>query len=181
MQQAHLTCLNGTPERQIEAPTLWRSSGELWRSAPRVRSSLGALQSLNEIFRRVWLRPPAVGLRFFLGIFTGSWGLTQGLSNSILSHIDSQALAVKIEEQRWAIKHQQRTTWGRRTRREADRATCRACRGLTAAVQRAHTASRTLGSGLQGDRRFVKRVLNRIRQIIRQRQRGPERDLGPGS
>ena len=56
--------------------------------------------------------PPAVGLSFFLGIFTGSWGLTQWLSNSIQSHIDTQALAVKIEEQRRAIKHQQRTTWG---------------------------------------------------------------------
>ena len=40
-------------------------------------------------------------------------------------------------------------------------------------------AIRTHHSGLQGDRRSVEEGLNRIRQIIQQRQRGPDRDYGP--
>ena len=42
-----------------------------------------------------------------------------------------------------------------------------ALRGLATAAQRARTASRTLGDGLQGDRRRVAKGLNRIREITR--------------
>ena len=67
--------------------------------------------------------------------------------------------------------------------REASRATLERLAGAGAAVRKAggylDEAIRTHHSGLQGDRRSVEKGLNRIRQIIQRRQRGPERDYGP--
>ena len=67
--------------------------------------------------------------------------------------------------------------------REASRATFERLAGAGAAARKAggylDEAIRTHHSGLQGDRRSVEKGLNRIRQIIQQRQRGPDRDYGP--
>ena len=62
---------------------------------------------------KAWSRPIGVGLLICLGIFGGSWGLTQWLSSSVESHIEART-AIRLE-----IKREQRTldqlraqTWG---------------------------------------------------------------------
>ena len=82
-------------------------------TARRIRSSLEEMRSVNEIMRRAWLRPVAIGLSLFLVILGGSWGLTRWLSNDIESLFETRAaLTVEIEEQQRTVERLQETTWG---------------------------------------------------------------------
>ena len=69
------------------------------------RLSVAALQA--------WSRPIGVGLLIFLGIFIGSWGLTQWLSSSVESHIEARAaIRLEIEQEQRTLEQLRAQTWG---------------------------------------------------------------------
>ena len=62
---------------------------------------------------KAWSRPIGVGLLIFLGIFVGSWGLTQWLSSSVESHIEARAaIRLEIEQEQRTLDQLRAQTWG---------------------------------------------------------------------
>lgn len=62
---------------------------------------------------KAWSRPIGVGLLIFLGIFVGSWGLTQWLSSSVESHIEARAaIRLEIEQEQRTLEQLRAQTWG---------------------------------------------------------------------
>ena len=62
---------------------------------------------------KAWAGPIGVGLLIFLGIFVGSWGLTQLLSSSVESHIEARtAIRLEIEQEQRTLDQLRAQTWG---------------------------------------------------------------------
>ena len=62
---------------------------------------------------KAWTGPIGVGLLIFLGIFVGSWGLTQLLSSSVESHIEARAaIRLEIEQEQRTLDQLRAQTWG---------------------------------------------------------------------
>ena len=62
---------------------------------------------------KAWSRPIGVGLLIFLGIFVGSWGLTQLLSSSVESLIEARtAIRLEIEQEQGTLDQLRAQTWG---------------------------------------------------------------------
>ena len=62
---------------------------------------------------KAWSRPIGVGLLIFLGIFVGSWGLTQLLSSSVESLIEARtAIRLEIEQEQRTLDQLRAQTWG---------------------------------------------------------------------
>ena len=62
---------------------------------------------------KAWSRPIGVGLLIFLGIFVGSWGLTQWLSSSVESHIEARTtIRLEIEQEQRTLEQLRAQTWG---------------------------------------------------------------------
>ena len=62
---------------------------------------------------KAWAGPIGVGLLIFLGIFVGSWGLTQWLSSSVESHIEARtAIRLEIEQEQRTLDQLRAQTWG---------------------------------------------------------------------
>ena len=62
---------------------------------------------------KAWAGPIGVGLLIFLGIFVGSWGLTQLLSSSVENHIEARtAIRLEIEQEQRTLDQLRAQTWG---------------------------------------------------------------------
>lgn len=92
-------------KNQIEAQTQPLSA-----SLASVKAEAETLQALTF---RGWLKPLALSLSLLLGIFAGSWALTQWLSYSITSQLETRAtLAQQIEQQQRTLAQIEAKTWG---------------------------------------------------------------------
>ena len=68
---------------------------------------------MHGLLWRGWLRSLVVGLCVFLGIFGGSWGLTQWQSSRVERLVERQeALRLAIAQEQQTLEHLQAQTWG---------------------------------------------------------------------
>ena len=75
-----------------------------------MEAEVGRIQGL---LWRGWLRSLLVGLFLFLGIFVGSWGLTQWQSNRVQRLVERQeTLRLEIAQEQLALEQLQAQTWG---------------------------------------------------------------------
>ena len=75
-----------------------------------MEAQVGRIQGL---LWRGWLRSVVVGLFVFLGIFVGSWGLTQWQSSRVQRLVERQeALRLAIAQEQQTLAQLQAQTWG---------------------------------------------------------------------
>ena len=75
-----------------------------------MEAQVGRIQGL---LWRGWIRPLVVGLFVFLGIFAGSWGLTQWQSSRVERLFERQeTLRLAIAQEQQALDQLQAQTWG---------------------------------------------------------------------
>ena len=73
-------------------------------------AQVGRIQGL---LWRGWLRPLVVGLCVFLGIFVGSWGLTQWQSSRVERLVERQeVLRLQVAQEQQTLAQLQAQTWG---------------------------------------------------------------------
>ena len=110
-----------TERREIEDLTanelerLGENSRRVVRSALRTieRDTEEATGRMRALLLRAWLRPLAVGLSLWLGIFGGSWATMHWLSARIQSSIETVGtLEFRIEQARQTLAQIEEGTWG---------------------------------------------------------------------
>ena len=75
-----------------------------------MEAQVGRIQGL---LWHAWLRPLVVGLFVFLGIFAGSWGLTQWQSSRVERLVERQeTLRLAIAQEQQTLAQLQAQTWG---------------------------------------------------------------------
>ena len=75
-----------------------------------MEAQVGRIQGL---LWRGWIRPLVVGMFVFLGIFAGSWGLTQWQSSRVQNLVERQeALRLQVAQEQQALEQLQAQTWG---------------------------------------------------------------------
>ena len=75
-----------------------------------MEAQVGRIQGL---LWRGWIRPLVVGLFVFLGIFAGSWGLTQWQSSRVERLVERQeTLRLQVAQEQQALAQLQAQTWG---------------------------------------------------------------------
>ena len=68
---------------------------------------------MHGLLWRGWIRSLVVGLCVCLGIFVGSWGLTQWQSSRVQRLVERQeALRLAIAQEQQTLEHLQAQTWG---------------------------------------------------------------------
>ena len=98
-----------------ELERLGENSRRVARSALRTieRDTEEATGRMRAMLLRAWLRPLALGLSLWLGIFGGSWATMHWLWTRIQSRIEMAAdLDVRIEEARQTLTRLKGSTWG---------------------------------------------------------------------
>ena len=100
-------------ERELQkfGETLSASANDKLRiTEAAMEAQVGRIQGL---LLRAWLRPLVVGMFVFLGIFAGSWGLTQWQSSRVERLVERQeTLRLQVAQEQQALDQLQAQTWG---------------------------------------------------------------------
>ena len=105
--------MDAIAERELRkfGETLHASANDKLRiTEAAMEAQVGRIQGL---LWRGWLRPLVVGLCVFLGIFVGSWGLTQWQSSRVERLVERQeVLRLAIAQEQQTLAQLQAQTWG---------------------------------------------------------------------